>query len=78
MRASPGVVTTVLAQLKGLSLIIEENGRYRYEPRSEDLRRIVDELSIVASERPMSVIKIIADPHSALRRFADAFRIRQD
>ena len=53
--------------------------RYRYAPGSAELREVIDELAQCYAERRVSVTALIfSTPPSALRSFADAFRLRKD
>ena len=51
---------------------------YRYAPRTEAKRAAVDALLVAYNTRPVTLVKAIYDrPATALRTFADAFRIRK-
>ncbi len=48
-----------------------------YEPQSDSLRGVVDELVAMYNERPVTLVRAIYDrPAQPVISFADAFRIR--
>ena len=53
--------------------------RYRYAPRTAQLRAAIDALAKAYAERRVTVIGLIfAKPADNLRAFSDAFRLRKD
>ena len=66
---------------KGLVVVVDAapTPQFRYEPRTPDLARTVDELARAYADRRVTVIGLIfSNPVDKLRSFADAFRIRKD
>lgn len=50
---------------------------FGYEPKSDSLRAVVDELAAMYNERPVTLVRAIYDrPAQPVISFADAFRIR--
>ena len=50
---------------------------FAYEPQSDSLRGVVDELVAMYNERPVTLVRAIYDrPAQPVISFADAFRIR--
>lgn len=51
---------------------------YRYGPRAEELRQLVQELIDMDDHFPVTLIRLVyARPSSAAQAFADAFRLRK-
>jgi hypothetical protein len=65
---------------RGLLVTTDEAaGRYRFDPKSPELKRVVGRLADTYDERRVSVITLIfSKPNDTIRSFADAFRIRKD
>lgn len=62
-----------------LARIALRPNRYRYSPRTEELRGTLDRLAAVYPTRRAAVINLIfSEPGERLRNFADAFRLRKD
>ena len=54
-----------------------EGNRYRFAPRTASFRRAVADLRSMYSSRPVTLVRAIYErPASAIRSFADAFRLR--
>lgn len=54
-----------------------EGDVYRFAPRSAAFRRAVTDLRTMYSSRPVTLVRAIYErPPSAVRSFADAFRLR--
>lgn len=52
---------------------------FRYEPRSEDIRHVVQELMTIYRLRPYRVMELIfSKPVNAMQSFADAFRFKKE
>ena len=50
---------------------------FRYDPQSESLRSVVNDLAAMYNERPVTLIRAIYDrPAQPVLSFADAFRVR--
>jgi hypothetical protein len=71
-----------LANMAARGLLVTTDaaaGRYRFDPKSPELRRVVGQLADTYDERRVSVITLIfSKPSDTIRSFADAFRIRKD
>jgi hypothetical protein len=64
-------------QARGL-LAIEDDGRVRYLPASDELRMYGDMLALAYKERPVTLIRMIyALRDSRIQTFADAFKLRR-
>jgi hypothetical protein len=69
----------LLAELQASGLLASQGSpvAYRFEPRTDDLRKLVGELSRYYRERRVTIITLIhSAPVDKLRTFADAFKIR--
>lgn len=52
---------------------------YRYAPASDDLRAATDELDAMYNQRPVTLVRALySRPATAVRSFADAFRLRRE
>jgi hypothetical protein len=71
----------LLESLRDSGLVVVDDGnskRYRFSPKTAELRQVVGDLARMYHERPVSTINIIyAIPTENLQSFADAFRIRK-
>lgn len=56
----------------------DETARYQFQPRSEELRRLVAELATTYRERRVRVIEAIYAPPSPMDEFSRAFQFRKD
>ncbi|WP_075095155.1 hypothetical protein [Planctomyces sp. SH-PL14] len=56
-------------------------GKYRYGPRADELRRLVQELIALDDHYPVTLIKLVygrpTTPSQAAQAFSDAFRLRR-
>lgn len=58
---------------------VENEIRYRFAPKSEEIWRITSELRDSYKERPVKVVQAIYNkPPDAVQEFARAFRLRKD
>lgn len=71
-----------LAKMAARGLLVttdDDEVRYRFDPKSPELRRVVGLVAETYEERRVSVITLIfSKPSDTIRSFADAFRIRKD
>lgn len=61
--------------------LISSNGdpmRYRFQPKSPELARLVGELSDMDRERPVTLIKMIYESRRDIQAFADAFKLKKE
>lgn len=76
----PASATMRLESLVAAGFLTSDGGadpQYRYDPRSEELRRQVDALAAAYKADRVALIKLIfARPPDPLQSFADAFRLR--
>ena len=77
--------TSIADRVKGFTndgFLAEENGTppsFRYAPKSEDLRRAVEETARVYQTHRIRVIEAIFAPVvDPVQSFADAFKLRKD
>jgi len=81
-----GSVDAAISCLSGLErsglverLDDETELRYRYAPRTRELRRDVDAVADTYARRKVAVVSaIFSQPEDPLRSFSDAFRLRKD
>ncbi len=81
VRSTPEATRPRLADLVTGGLLeceeTETGSRYRFAPRTAAFRRAVADLRAMYSSRPVSLVRAIYErPPSAVRSFADAFRLR--
>ncbi len=78
LRGSDGVVRAALQSLKAAQLVSDVSpDAYRYDPATDELGQLVDSVSQIYANRPMTVIKAITEaPNEKLRAFSDAFKLR--
>jgi hypothetical protein len=76
--ASEEETAGVLTQLCEDGLLSADEGVYRYDCATADLRSIVDRLADVYSRHLIPVTNIIHAKPRRIRQFADAFRFRKD
>ena len=75
----PKDTAAVLASLESAGLLTrDEAGCLRFQPRDEELARLVEELATLDRERPVTLIKLIYSRPDTLEAFADAFKLRRD
>lgn len=63
--------------VRGFLVHHEAEDTYSYPPRVADVDQAVEQLSRMYHQRPVTLIKALYDrPSTAVRSFADAFRLR--
>ena len=67
-----------LERLRGAGLLDCHDGTYRYECRTEELRRQVDELAELYGRLLIPITNLVHAKPRRIRQFADAFRFRKD
>ena len=68
-----------LRDLKDGGFLKAEDGKFKYEPASSDLRKATDDLADTYAKRRVTVIGLIfATPPDAIRSFSDAFKLKED
>ena len=70
-----------LDELQGARLLVGSDGEdgYRYAPASDELRSATDELDAMYNQRPVTLVRALySRPATAVRSFADAFRLRRE
>jgi predicted transcriptional regulator len=79
LRSSQTVVADVLVALRERGLVAEsEPGRWRYQPATDRLDVVVDELEKLFAVKPAAVIRaIVTAPDRKLRLLSDAFKIKE-
>jgi hypothetical protein len=78
LRGSRPLVVDLALALHRSGLVEQVGESYRYQPRSDDLRSLVEQLERLSVERPLAVRSaILAAPHDKVQVFADAFRIKK-
>lgn len=78
LRSSSMAVAQALSRLQAIGLAGERpDGTYYFHPRSPRHREMAAAIESISTEKPMSLIKAIAEiPNEKLRNFSDAFKIR--
>lgn len=82
LRIAPKGLVKTLADLEKSGLVERDaarEGAYRYAPATSLLARSVEALLQAYNQRPVTLVKAIySRPPSAVRSFADAFRLRTE
>jgi hypothetical protein len=74
-----GEATEVVRALHRRGLLSQEGETFRYEPRSDALRRDVDALAAAYPRFLIPLTRLVhGKPPASLRNFADAFRLREE
>ena len=74
-----GEATEVVRALRRHGLLSQEGETFRFEPRSDALRRDVDALAAAYPRFLIPLTKLVhSKPRASLRIFADAFRLREE
>jgi Mn-dependent DtxR family transcriptional regulator len=68
----------VLDRLCSSGLVVRSDEAYRYECRTEELRRMVDDLAQLYARQLIPITNLIHAKSRRIRGFADAFRFRKD
>jgi hypothetical protein len=76
---TPAVAETVLARLAGKGLLTGSGkpARYRFQPPSPELARLIEQLVELDRERPVTLIKMIYEKPKGIHAFAHAFKIKK-
>ena len=70
-----------LEELQAARLLVGSDAGegYRYAPGSDDLRDATTELDTLYNQRPVTLVRALySRPATAVRSFADAFRLRRE
>jgi hypothetical protein len=70
--------TEMLERLCHSGLLVRTDRAYRYCCKTEDLRRMVDELASLYARQLIPITNMIHAKSRRIRQFADAFRFRKD
>jgi hypothetical protein len=73
-----GEAAKLLGGLVGAELAVTDGSAFRYHPRDADLVDLVDRLAETYAQSLVPVTKLIHERDVAIRKFADAFKIRKD
>jgi hypothetical protein len=76
--ASEAETTQILDQLCRNGLLVCTDTVYRYQCRTEELARVVDELAELYARHLIPITNMIHAKSRRIREFADAFRLRKD
>jgi len=71
-------IDAVLSRLCADELLSCSEGIYRYDPRSEEKRLVIDRLAAAYGKQLIPVTNMIHAKERRIREFADAFRFRKD
>ena len=75
---SEAEVAELLDRLCSSGLVVRCSETYRYECRSDELRRTVDDLAQLYARQLIPITNLIHAKTRRIRGFADAFRFRKD
>jgi hypothetical protein len=79
LRSSRNIVTEAIAVFVQGGILREEDTGFRYDPATDELDRLVEQLAREYAERPTTVVNAIVEVQSGkLQDFANAFRIKRD
>ena len=67
-----------LERLRSAGLLHFHDGIYRYECRTDELRRMVDDLAGLYGRLLIPITNLVHAKPRRIRQFADAFRFRKD
>jgi hypothetical protein len=74
------VVAAELASLEARGFCVSSGDprRYRYQPKSADLKKKLEQVVQLDQERPVTLITLIYSRPKDIQAFADAFKLRPD
>jgi hypothetical protein len=75
---SEAEATNALDQLCESGLLTCDEGRYRFDPQSDEQRQMVERLAESYSRHLIPVTNLIHGKPRRLREFSDAFKIRKE
>ena len=80
LRSSIHLVAEILGKLEHAGLVSDVGGgAYRYNPRTPELGRVVDQLEQDYAARPFAIVRaILAAPNEKIQTLADAFKVKKD
>ena len=79
LHANPPSVTRTLRDLTSSGLVAEAGDGFHFAPATPALRRATELLLEAYNARPVTLVRAIYDrPPSAVKSFADAFRIKPE
>jgi hypothetical protein len=67
-----------LERLRSTGLLACDEGVYRYDCRTDELSRMVDELAELYGRKLIPITNLVHGKPRRIRQFADAFRFRKD
>ena len=73
---SAAAITALVAH--GLLVPSDKRDHFRYQPRSEELARLVEELAEMDRRHPVTLINMIYERPRDIQAFADAFKLTKD
>jgi len=73
-----GQAAQLLGGLVGSELAVTDGTAYRYQPRDCEMLDLVDRLAETYARSLVPVTRVIHERDMAIRKFADAFKIRKD
>ena len=80
-RLGPKTVTRCLAELEHGGLVRQEPGKqaFAYAAQTPRDTQAVNDLATLYNQRPVTLVKLIYEqPSTAVKSFADAFRLRDE
>ena len=78
LRSSSMAVAQALDRLQAAGFVNENSpGTYSFEPRSSRHRNMAADIERLSAQKPMALIKAIAEiPNEKLRNFSNAFKLK--
>lgn len=83
VRSNPTVVTERLEYFVKVGMLATNGtpARYRYQPKTSDLDKVIGELSLAYKGSRHKIVEMIysrSEPADPLKEFSDAFRIKKE
>jgi hypothetical protein len=73
-----GEAAKLLSALVSCELAVTDGAAFHYHPRDAEMMDLVDRLAETYARSLVPVTKLIHERDTAIRKFADAFKIRKD
>lgn len=76
----PAILAVILERLtgKGFLAVAGDPPRYRFQPQTQELKQLVEDLAKLDAERPVTLINLIYGRLKDVQAFADAFKIKKE
>ena len=79
LHVTPATAESALMRLAGKGLLAASGkpARYRFQPQSPELARLIQQLVELDRERPVTLIKMIYEKPGNIQAFANAFKVKK-